>query len=816
MKGKQTFERPFIGTSQYEDVTLLYSPNGNYSSVFKMENFAQQLGADTELYLNQHNLLGEIIKKIGPEYILQKTDIISKQKFDQTTISEDYLSRKYFENFQGREYNKIETYLTITRETKKKGMYGFSEIEVKEFITKIKKVEDTILVNGGKTKVLNERELNAFFARYMAFDFNNKEFSYSNIQADAKGLDFGNLRLQIISLIDIDELNIPNNISTYKVDKSIGVDFPADNFTFLFDCPNVETILYNQVVFIPDQMKVKKDLELKKKRHSSMPDASNQISVEDIESMFLDIAGDNELLVYSHFSIMVFADKTKIDKAINFLETSLFGLGIIPGKNTYNQMELFRGGIPGNAHEIKMYDKFLTSRPASICFFFKESLPLSEKSKYLLYYTDRQGIPVGIDTSELPMETNRISNRNKFILGPSGSGKSFFTNSYVKQIICNEADVVIVDTGNSYLGLCKYFKGKYITYKESEPITMNPFNIQKDENKEEKRQTLKTLIALIWKGVEGKVSVVEDSVLNNCVKLYFDDYFGAKEKVKVLKFDSFYEYSIVKINEIIKGDKIKFNVDEYKYVLKKFYKGGEYETILNDDFDNTLFNETFIVFEIDNIKEHKLLFPITTLIIMDVFMQKMKYKKNKKVLIIEEAWKAIASPMMVGFIQYLYKTIRKYGGEAILVTQELNDIIGNTVLKDSVIVNSDTICLLDQAKNKDTFEGIAEVLSINLIERNKIFTINKLNNKDGRGRFKEVYIRRGTVGEVYGVEVPFEEYLTYTTESKEREAIETYLHNFPASYEEAIEGMVKDLKSSELTLLEFCKVVNKKSKIYYA
>ena len=216
----------------------------------------------------------------------------------------------------------------------------------------------------------------------------------------------------------------------------------------------------------------------------------------------------------------------------------------------------------------------------------------------------------------------------------------------------------------------------------------------------------------------------------------------------------------------------------------------------------SLFESPFIVFEIDAIKEHKILFPITTLIIMDVFLQKMRIKKNRKCLIIEEAWKAIASPMMAGYILYLYKTIRKFRGEAIVVTQELDDIIGNKIVKESIISNSDCLCLLDQSRFKDNYEEIAKLLSLNKVEQSKIFTINKLDNKEGRGRFKEVYIKRGATGEVYGVEVSLEEYLTYTTERAEKDAIRLYFreHN---NYQKAIEAFVLDYRKSGLELHEF-------------
>jgi conjugation system TraG family ATPase len=661
--------------------------------------------------------------------------------------------------------------------------------------------------------ILNEPEIKLFLNRFISFNFSNESFQINNFSADEQGIYFGNKELRIISLIDIDELNIPNTIASNSIKADLGKDYPIDNFGFLLSVPEAETILYNQCIFVPDQLKLKRDLELKKKRHSSMPDPANNVAVEDIDDMFLDIAKQNELLVYSHFSILVQADPAKINKAINYIDTQLFAMGIIAGKNSYNQIELFRAAIPGNAGELQIYDKFLTSRPAAICFFFKERLPISEQSDYLLYFTDRQGIPIGIDTSELPMNTNRISNRNKFILGPSGSGKSFFTNRYVKQCRTLGADIVLVDTGHSYLGLCNYFKGKYITYREDKPITMNPFKITREENNEEKRQIIKSLLGLIWKGADGTLTQVEDSILGTVINEYFYGYFGESKKISELKFDSFYEFAIGAIQKIIETEDLKFDLKEFRFILKKFYKGGEYDKLLNDDFESTLFEEPFIVFEIDSIKEHKLLFPITTLIIMDVFLQKMRFKKNKKILIIEEAWKAIASPMMAGYILYLYKTVRKFNGEAIVVTQELSDIIGNAIVKDSILANSDTICLLDQTKFKDRYDDIAQLLSLNEIEKNKIFTINQLENKENRSRFKEVYIKRGSVGEVYGVEVPLEEYLTYTTELSEKTMIAIYMNQY-GDYQGSIDKIITDLKTSGLKLPQFVTLVNKQNAVF--
>jgi type IV secretory pathway VirB4 component len=534
MKRKE-FEKPFIKIEEeLPGFNVVYNHSGSFSLIMRIYNLSPQYSANPESYENYHLLFGQIIKLSGDGYTLQKTDIIASQKFSKNAgDTKDYLSKKYFEHFEGRIYKEITTYLTITKETSKGHFFSFDAKALKEFLDKTSKIVDTIKNQKIPCKLLTKKEIELLYSRFIAFNFCDKQFSIGNLSCDEKGVYYEDKSLKSISLIDIDEINLPSNVTTYTVSQEIGKTFPIDNLAFLLNV-NVDTILYNQVLKIPDQRKLKTDLELKKKRHFSMPDPANDLSVADINDMFIDIAQNNELLVYSHYNIIVCDKKDRIEKAVNTIENNLFSIGIIPGKNTYNQMELFRSAIPGNAEELKDYDLFLTSRPAAICFFFKESLPKSDNSDYQLWFTDRQGLPIGVDTSELPMFTGRISNRNRFILGPSGSGKSFFTNSYAKQ--CRElgADIVLVDTGNSYYGLCKYFGGKYITYTEEKPITMNPFRIEAIENNEEKRQILKELIGLIWKGVDGKLTQVEDDILTKSVTNYYSDYFGGKEKVPSL------------------------------------------------------------------------------------------------------------------------------------------------------------------------------------------------------------------------------------------------------------------------------------------
>jgi conjugation system TraG family ATPase len=803
MAAKTLFNIPYAGVDKDGEFDLLIGLNGECSVVIQLVNPVIRYSAYPAGYEEFHHLLNNVVKILGDGYLLQKQDIISRSPYKGPPVTE-YLQKQYNAHFEGRECLQVTTYITVTRQVKKGAFYVYDARVLRDFRQAIGKVLDVL----PSASPLEESHLNQLVLQLLSMEFGKPNIVLDNLLPSDTEIKIGERSVRNISLVNIDSIDLPPDVATHIElnDKESMRGFPVDFLSFLFKVPGVDVIVFNQVIEIPNQVVTLRKLEQKKKRHAGIPDPANQLCVEDIDQLLNDVARENQLLVNCHFNILVAAPIATIQKAVNFIESSLFQLGIIPSKNAYNQLELFRTALPGNGVELKEYDWFLTTCDAALCFFFKESLPRDEPSDFLIRFTDRQGIPVGIDPADLPMRTGRINNRNKFVLGPSGSGKSFFMNALIEQYMLYNMDVVIVDTGHSYSGLCSYYQGKYITYTDQSPITMNPFRIEESEYNIEKKDFLCTLIGVAWKGAEGSYSPVERDVVANVISAYYSKFFAENGE---LTFNTFYEFAIEKIPEIKTEEKILFDFDEFRYVLKKFYKGGEFATILNKDADKSLFTERFIVYEIDSVKEHKILFPLVTLTIMDVFLQKMRYRSDKrKALVVEEAWKAIASPLMAGYLLYLYKTVRKFWGEAIVVTQELGDIIGNAVVKDSIINNSDTICLLDQTKFKDNYNDIAALLSINETERRKIFTINQLDNTDNRGRFKEVYIRRGAVGEVYGVEVALQQYLCYTTEKPEKSAVESYTNRF-GSYPDGLNAFVQDLKESGKSLPAFISQVNK-------
>jgi len=812
MSGKNEFKLPYLGVDAGSGEDLLYGMNGEFSVVIGMENPVSQYGADAEAFENFHSVFMNLMGIIGEGHILQKIDVVSKAVYH-AAPAKGYLQQCYNDHFACRIFNKVQTYLVITRQPSLSRFYKFDKSALRDFQQMISKVTGILAAGGMMPIFLREREINKLVLRTMAMNFSNGPVALENYKSAETEIGLGEKTIRCIPLIDIDQIELPREIPVFGNLAEGGKvrDFPIDMLSFLFRVPDFDCLLYNQVIEIPSQTKVLSTLELKKKRHSGISDPVNSICVEDISMLLDHVARDNQLLVKAHFNITVCAKNGHISKCCNFIESALFQMGIVPSKNAYNQMELFRTCLPGNAVELKKYDLFLTTAQAALCLFFKEAPPKDENSNFLIRFTDRKGVPVAIDPEDSPMAAGRINNRNKFVLGPSGTGKSFFMNSLLEQYRLYNTDVLIIDTGHSYSGLCSYFGGKYVTYYDQEPITMNPFAMSEQEYNIEKKDFLATLIILCLKGQEGSATQLERDVWSNVIGAYYANWFGPVEGVpgiSALCFDSFYEFALYKIPLIMKEESIPFDFDEARFILKKFYSGGEFGTILNKPGDTSLLNEQFIVFEIDNVKEHKILFPLVTLIIMDVYIQKLRHRNGfRKLLAIEEAWKSISSPLMAGFLVFVYKTARKFWGEIITVTQDLEDIIGNEIVKNAIVSSSDTVILLDQTKFKDSYKEIAALLSISETEQKKIFSINQLDNRSGRGRFKEVYIRRGAVGEVYGAEVSLEQYLCYTTEKPEKLAVESYVSRI-GSYPKALDAFVSDLKSSGLSLGEFVTSVN--------
>ena len=860
-KRKRIFQDIYFSAEETDGVGVLYTKTGEYSAVLKIENPVQKYSADIDSYYDFTHLFTALAQTLGEGYAIHKQDIFVRKQFaSEPADGQEFLSASYFRYFKGRPYTDSLCYLTITQEAKKSRLFSFDNKKWRDFLVKIRKVHDQLHDSGVQARFLNKAEASEYVDRYFAMNFKDRTVSMTNFKADDETVSMGDKRCKVYSLVDVDCAALPSMIRPYTNIEVNNTEMPVDLASVVDNIPDAETVVYNQVIFLPNQKRELAMLDKKKNRHASIPNPNNQMAVEDIKRVQEVIARESKQLVYTHFNMVVAVSAgADLQKCTNHLENAFGRMGIHISKRAYNQLELFVGSFPGNCYTLnEEYDRFLTLSDAAMCLMYKERVLHSEETPLKIYYTDRQGVPVAIDITGKEGKNKLTDNSNFFCLGPSGSGKSFHINSVVRQLHEQGTDVVMVDTGNSYEGLCEYLGGKYISYTEERPITMNPFRINREEYNIEKIDFLKNLILMIWKGADSQIPEIEFRIVEQIIIDYYDAYFNgftrytdeqrevllknlfaaasrknpnkpprevdemvrkqievlearrAALKVSELNFNSFFDYSFDRLEQICtENDITTISYSTYSTMLQPFYKGGAYEKILNETVDSALFDETFIVFEVDAIKENKKLFPIVTLIIMDVFLQKMRIKKNRKVLVIEEAWKAIASPLMAEYIKFMYKTARKFWASVGVVTQEIQDIIGSEIVKEAIINNSDVVMLLDQSKFKERFDEIRKILGLTEVDCKKIFTINRLENKEGRSFFREVFIRRGTTSGVYGVEEPHECYMTYTTERAEKEALKLYKKELRCNHQEAIEAYCRDWDASGIgKSLPFAQKVN--------
>ncbi|OIV40337.1 TraG family conjugative transposon ATPase [Flavobacterium johnsoniae] len=626
-------------------------------------------------------------------------------------------------------------------------------------------------------------------------------FLFNDIKFD-QGLTIGDKHCQLFTLGDAADLpglcGSRINFDRYSTDKTkFSIGF-ASTLGQLLSCSHI----YNQYLFIEDAQKTIRRLESKRLRLQSLSAYSREnLIAKDAANDFLNEAvAQQRLPVKAHFNVLAWStDKEELKDIKNKVSSALAQMDAAAKQETAGAPQIYWAGMPGNAADFPMNDTFDTFTEQAVCFLNMETGYKSSLSPMGIRLGDRlTGRPVHVDISDEPLRTGICTNRNKFILGPSGSGKSFFTNHMVRSYYEQGAHIVLVDVGHSYKGLCDMVAGYYFTYDEKNPIRFNPFYISEGDTLDtEKKESIKTLLLALWKKDDETFNRSEYVALSNALQLYYQKLDADTEIFPC--FNSFYEFLKDDFVSILEGDKVKekdFDITNFLYVLRPYYKGGEFDYLLNASGNLELLKERFIVFELDNIKDHPILFPVVTIIIMEVFISKMrKLKGIRKMILIEEAWKAIAREGMADYIKYLFKTVRKFFGEAVVVTQEVEDIISSPVVKQAIINNSDCKILLDQSKYQNKFDQIQELLGLTDKEKALVLSVNKANDPDKK--YKEVFISLGgMLSKVYRTEVSLEEYLAYTTEQSEKVKMNAYAAKFGGDIKKGIAAMAREMREA--------------------
>ncbi|MFP3591436.1 TraG family conjugative transposon ATPase [Chryseobacterium sp. SIMBA_038] len=780
-----------------------------------------------------HSAWFKAIKTLPDFTIVHKQDWFIKENYHPDLSKEDqsFLSKSFERHFNERPFLNHYCYLFLTKTSKErmrmqsnfsslcKGKIIPKEIRDKELMSRFMETVDQferIMNDNGyvhlermtENKITGTEKQSGLLEQYLTLS-RDVNPSLQDLNLGAEEMRVGNNRISLHTLSDTDDL--PGTVSSHSRYEKLSTDRSDCLLSFaspvglLLNCNHI----YNQYLFIDNSAEnlVKFEKSARNMHSLARYSRANQINKEWIEKYLNEAHSFGLQSIRAHFNVMSWSDNpVELKQLKNDTGSALSLMECKPRHNTTDTATLYWAGIPGNAADFPAEESFYTFIEPALCFFTQETNYQNSPSPFGIKMADRlTGKPIHLDISDLPMKQGIITNRNKFILGPSGSGKSFFTNHMVRQYYEQGAHVLLVDTGNSYQGLCELIKGKskgedgvYFTYTEDNPIAFNPFYTDDGIFDIEKRESIKTLILTLWKRDDEPPTRSEEVALSNAVSGYIEK---IKNNNDYPSFNGFYEFVKEDYRSVLEKKKVRekdFDIANFLNVLEPYYKGGEYDYLLNSDKQLDLLSKRFIVFEIDAIKDHKILFPIVTIIIMEVFINKMRRLKGiRKLILIEEAWKAIAKEGMAEYIKYLFKTVRKFFGEAIVVTQEVDDIIQSPIVKESIINNSDCKILLDQRKYMNKFDDIQAMLGLTDKEKAQVLSINM--NNDPRRLYKEVWIGLGgTHSAVYATEVSTEEYLAYTTEETEKMEVMNLASELDGNVENAIKRIsLKRIKSTK-------------------
>lgn len=802
--------------SKQGDITVAYRVQ--LPEIFTMSN------SEYEVF---HQAWVKAIKVLPKHSVMHKQDwfIDSRYQADFSKKDTSFLSRSSERFFNERPFLDHHCYLFLTKkaEGKKPGSSLFSNLlrpslvpsqtldnlKLQDFLDACGQFRQIMEDCGFVSFVrLREKELLSdqqagVLERYCTLNGDSESKMLRDMELK-DGLRIGTNYCQLFTLGNAEDLpalcGSRINYDKYSSDKTkFSVGF-ASTLGQLLPCNH----MYSQYIFIDDAQQTIKKLESKRLRLQSLSAYSRENAIgRDATNDFLNEAiSEQRLPVKAHFNVLVWTDEKEELKDIkNQVSSALAQMDATAKEETFGAAQIYWAGIPGNAGDFPMNDTFDTFVSQATCFFNLETGYRTSLSPVGLRLGDRlTGKPVHVDISDEPIQMGICTNRNKFILGPSGSGKSFFTNHMVRSYYEQGTHIVLVDVGHSYKGLCDMVNGYYFTYSEENPIRFNPFYIGAGDHLDtEKKESIKTLLLALWKKDDEEFKRSEYVALSNAIGGYYQ-FLNTHSDIFPC-FNTFYEFLKMDYVPILENDHVKekdFDINNFLYVLRPYYQGGEFDYLLNATENLDLLQERFIVFELDNIKDHPILFPVVTIIIMEVFINKMRKMKGvRKMILIEEAWKALMKEGFAEYIKYLFKTVRKFFGEAIVVTQEVEDIISSPVVKQAIINNSDCKILLDQSKYQNKFDQIQELLGLTEKEKALVLSVNKSN--DPNRKYKEVFISLGgMLSKVYRTEVSLEEYLAYTTEQTEKVKVMAYAEKYGGNIQKGIAALANEMRTDKI------------------
>ena len=731
-----------------------------------------------------------------PDYtIVHKQDVYMKKRY----VAEDskgLLQEAYERHFDGREYldHRCRVFVTFSSRRNVRGassgLLGMSSggiLPREETLARFAAVAEqfaTVVEGCGLMDMRRLTEDDVFgcgdypglIQDYLNFTDDGHDV-LSDIQMQRDRVRIGDRYVGCHLIADLDQL--PAEVASCRRVASLSTDSSAVNLSFLneigqeLDCEHI----VNHFILKEPLKDIHGELDTRRRQMSSMAgrSAENRMYSEELNEFLEEAATEQRHTVRFHINVLAGGKAEEFEAVKDKVVSAVSRMGVSPVYDIYDVPCQFWASIPGNEAGLSYQEYMTADLKAALCMGIYDGLEIGVTDGVLKMCDRLRLVPQRFDIQEKALEMGLIENYNVFLLGPSGSGKSFFMNKYLKSSYDAGQHVFLIDVGDSYRALCNIIKeeskgadGTYYTFEKGKPISFNPFrNVGRFKTADNQALNfIFTLMLTLWKNGNEAMNSASMKLVRDSIMAFLDRWEGSSDPV----FNDYYKYVrdefCISLGEKEIG-KEYFDLKDYLISLEQFYEGGVYDYLLNSYDNADILNDRFVVFEIDRIKGDPVIYPVTTLVIMDAFMEKMASSGDFKVMCIEEAWKAIMGTQMATYMMELWKTARKHRTSAVVVTQELKDIISSPVIRDTIVENSAVKILLDQTRYVNRFDTLAEHLSLDEDDKAMVLSLNRYRKGIAAGR--EVYFNLGNRKSfVMRLEVSPEERVAFSSQKRDK------------------------------------------------
>ena len=746
-------------------------------------------------------LVSSMASAIGllPDYtIVHKQDIYMRKRYASEPVR-GFLEEAYERHFDGREYLDHKCLLWLSFSSRKNVRGGSSGIlgmpasalpKGAEIVRDLAAAEQFASILTGnpllRLRRLTEEDIfGQILQDYLNFTDEGPDV-LSDIQVTPDSIRVGDKTLLCHLFADLDQL--PGEVASCKRVGELSTEKSTVYLSYLneigqgLDCEHV----VNWYCVKEPLKDIHGSLDAKRRQMQSMSsrNAENRKYAEEINDYLETAAVQQMSTVRCHLNILSSGSPDQVATAIS-------KLGIVPVRDIANAPAQFWTSIPGNESGLAFTEYMTMELNSALCLNIYDGFDVGIADGILKMSDRIRLIPQRFDIQEKALEEGLIENYNVFLLGPSGSGKSFYMNKYLRASYIAGQHDFLIDQGHSYRALCNIIHeesggkdGSYYTFEKGKPISFNPFrNVKRFSKADSEAMTfLFTLMVTLWKNGKVEISSSAEKYVRESITSFLRQWDRDSDPI----FNDYFEYVRDVFGDLLSREdtgKEYFDLKDYLISMEQFYTGGPYDYLLNSRESVDILHDRFVVFEIDAIKGDPVIYPITTLVIMDAFMEKMSSNSDFKVMVIEEAWKAIMGTQMATYMLELWKTARKHRTAAMVVTQELNDIISSPIIKDSIVENSGVKILLDQRKYLNRFDELAAALSLSENDKSMILSLNRYRPGNGR----EVFFNLGNNKSfVMRLEVSPEEAIAFSSQKKDKERLAAAVEKCGGSYIKAI------------------------------